>query len=268
MEPTESQLQPFDDPAFKAAVGRAWGGERCPDAVRNRVLAALASDSETVDESPSVIGRIRPSLWRQPWLRYGFAAAAMMVVGFGLASRLDHRNDGLSGIAGTEVTFTSTVPPGIARGLLESHERCSKIPIHSNDLELAGQDFAAIRRRLEVHLGFPVLAGNVEEALGRNGWRFKGAAVCNVGGVDAAHLVFARAGQAISIFSLPPSACRHSADPHELEDANPDHPTAVFVWSDGVHCVVGSSTDRSLSVDQVRAVLEHLRPTLPDGSSR
>jgi hypothetical protein len=69
MEPTESQLQPFDDPAFKAAVGRAWGGERCPDAVRNRVLAAQASDSETVDESPSVIGRIRPSLWRKPLLR-------------------------------------------------------------------------------------------------------------------------------------------------------------------------------------------------------
>ena len=266
MGPTESQLQPFDDPAFKAAVGRAWGGERCPEAVRNRVLAALASSTATADESPAVIGRIRPSLWRQPWLRYGFAAAAMMVVGFGLASKLDRRNDGTAGV-GTEVTFASTVPPSIARGLVESHDRCSQIPSHSNDLQLSGQDFAVIRQRLEDYLGFPVLAGNVEEALGRNGWKFKGAAVCNVGGVDAAHLVFARAGQAISIFSLPPSACRHSADPHEIEDANPDHPTAVFVWSDGVHCVVGSSTDRSLSVDQVRAVLEHLRPTLPDGSA-
>ena len=81
---------------------------------------------------------------------------------------------------------------------------------------------------------------------------------------DAAHLVFVRAGQAISIFSLPRSICNDTGgDPRECEDANPDHPVAVFVWSDGVHCVVGSSTDRSLSVDQVRSVLEHLRPTLP-----
>jgi hypothetical protein len=268
MERTENQLQPFEDPALKSAVGRAWGGERCPEAVRGRVMAALAAERESADERPAVLGSIGPSFWRQPWIRYGFAAAAMMVVGFGLASRLDRRNDSLSGIAGTEVTFTSTVPPDIARGLVESHDRCSKIPSHTNDLELSGQNFTAIRRRLEDHLGFPVLAGNVEEALGRNGWKVKGAAVCNVGGVDAAHLVFARAGQAISIFSLPPSACRHNGrDPQETEDANPDHPTAVFVWSDGVHCVVGSSTDRSLSVDQVKAVLEHLRPTLPDGSA-
>jgi hypothetical protein len=275
MEPTEAQFQPFDDPGLKRAVGRAWGGERCPAAVRARVLSAVAATRPPEGRSPAVIGApltTRPSFWHQPWLRYGLAAAAMMLLGFGIAWRLDSRDggiDGVGGIPGTEVTFTSTVPAPIARGMLESHERCSKYPNHSSDPQLSGQDFPAIRRRLEEHLGFPVLAGNVEEALGRNGWSFKGAAVCTVGGVSAAHLVFVRQGQAISVFSLPPSSCRHAdGQPHECEDPNPDHPAAVFVWSDGVHCVVGSSADRSISVDEVRSVLEHLRSTLPDPAAR
>jgi hypothetical protein len=186
----------------------------------------------------------------------------MVVVGFGLAAMLDRTRD-RTGL-GAEVTFASTVPQPVAHDLLESHDRCTKYLDHNAYPDLTRDDFATMRQRLEKRLGFPVLAGNVEEALGRNGWKFKGAAVCKVGDVDAAHLVFVRDGQAISIFSLPRGTCRSpDGDPHEVDDANPDHPIAVFVWSDGVHCVLGSSTDRSLSVDQVRSVLEHLRPSLP-----
>jgi hypothetical protein len=261
MEPTEANLQSFDEPAFKSAVCRAWGDEQCPAALRERVMSAVAAVPATV----------RPSFWQQPWLRYGLAAAAMMLIGFGIASRLDRSGrDNLDlGVGGTEVTFASTVPQPIAQGLLESHDRCSKYPSHNGFPALTPDNFAAMRRKLEETLKFPVLAGNVEEALGRNGWKFKGAAICKVGDVDAAHLVFVRNDQAISIFSLPPDSCRHAGNKsHECEDANPDHPVAVFVWSDGVHCVVGSSTDRSLSVDQVRSVLEHLRPTLPGSPAR
>jgi hypothetical protein len=252
---------------LKAAVCRAWGEERCPEAVRSRVLAAAAGRDATA--APVVITPPEsrdPSFWQQPWLRYGLAAAAMMVIGFGLASRLDNSGNDIG--LGTQVTFTSTVPAPIAQGLLESHDRCSKYPSH-NAPGFAAGDFATMRRQLEQRLKFPVLAGNIEEALGANGWKFTGAAVCKVGDLDAAHLVFVRRGQAISIFSLPPYACRHAdSGAHECEDSNPDHPVAVFVWSDGVHCVVGSSDDRSLSVDEVRAVLEHLRPTLPATPTR
>lgn len=278
MEPTETDLQSFDDPGFKAAMCRAWGAERCPEALRNRVLA-LAAGERGRDDLPGradagVIGTIPPGRWRQPWLRYGLAAAAMMLLGFGIAYRLDQdRIDaGRIGLGGTEVTFASTVPQSIAKGLLDTHDRCIKYSNHNayGDLSpdnLSDDNFAVMRRRLEDRLHFPVLAGNIEEALGRNGWKFKGAAVCEVAGVDAAHLVFTRTGQAISIFSLPPSSVRHSGEPHEIEDSNPDHPTAVFVWSDGVHCVVGSSDDRSLSVDQVRSVLDHLRPHAPGAAA-
>jgi hypothetical protein len=267
MGPTEPNLASFDDPGLKAAVRRAWGSETAPEALRakvNSLRSSRAAPSQVV-APPAVIGSIRPSFWQQPWLRYGFAAAAMVLLGFGIAYKLDPNHSGRSsGISGTEVTYASTVPQPVARELLESHDRCSKYADHNAYPDLSPDDFSTIRQRLEKRLGFPVLAGNVEEALGRNGWKFKGAAVCKVGDVDAAHLVFVRAGQAISIFSLPRSICNDTGgDPRECEDANPDHPVAVFVWSDGVHCVVGSSTDRSLSVDQVRSVLEHLRPTLP-----
>ena len=273
MEPTESNHPSFEDPGLRAAVCRAWGDERCPAAVRNGVVSAVAGLRAQAPDSPAFIANTapstRPSFWQQPWLRYGLAAAAMMVIGFGIASRLDNSRPDTPGFGGTEVTFASTVPAPIAAGLLESHDRCSKYADHNAFPALTPDNFAAMRLKLEETLGFPVLAGNVEEALGRNGWQFKGAAVCKVGDVSAAHLVFVRNAQAISIFSLPPSSCRHAGrSATECEDANPDHPVAVFVWSDGVHCVVGSSTDRSLSVDQVRSVLEQLRPTLPGAAPR
>ena len=271
MEPTEANLPSFEDPGLKDAVRRAWCEGRCPAAVRARVLASVAGGARGGEGSaPADVvtppASRSPSFWQQPWLRYGVAAAAMMVIGFGIASRLDNSPRDSIGV-GTEVTFTSTVPAPVARGLLDSHERCSKYPSHNAPGFSAG-DFATMRRQLEKRLGFPVLAGDVEEALGANGWRFTGAAVCKVVDHDAAHLVFVRRGQAISIFSLPPGACRHVNTAHECEDANPDHPVAVFVWSDGVHCVVGSSDDRSLSVGEVRAVLEHFRPTLPASRAR
>lgn len=273
MEPTDAYLSTFDDPGLKAAVRRAWGHERAPEALRAKVMPLASNTSRNGESAPAVIGTIQPSWWQRPSLRYGFAAAAMILVGFGIAYRLDDTPFGRDpvggGVSGTEVSFVSTVPGPIAQGLRDSHDRCSKYPNHNVYPEISRDDYAAMRQRLERHLGFPVLAGNVEEALGRNRWNFKGAAVCKVGNVDAAHLVFVRDGKAISIFSLPPDSCRHAGrNSHECEDPNPDHPVAVFVWSDGVHCVVGSSTDRSLSVDQVRSVLEHLRPTLPNSSAR
>lgn len=273
MEPTEANLSIFDDRGLKAAVRRAWGDERAPEALRAKVTSVALSASPTGRSAPAVIGTIHPSWWQRSILRYGLAAAAMILLGFGIAYRLDDTPFGRDrtggGLGGTEVSFASTVPGPIAQGLVDSHDRCSKYPNHNVYPEISRDDFAAMRQRLERHLGFPVLAGNVEEALGRNRWIFKGAAVCKVGDVDAAHLVFVRDGQAISIFSLPPSSCRRAGRAtQECEDANPDHPVAVFVWSDGAHCVVGSSTDRSLSVDQVRSVLEHLRPTLPNPSAR
>ena len=261
MDSTETNFASFDDPRLQAAVRGAWGAERAPQSLRARVEAMAAAERargfEANAVAPAIFGTIGPNttapavarpprFWQQPWLRYSFAAAAMVLVGFGLAHRLDDtpfgRDDfARTGTGGTEVTFASALPPPIRHGMLESHERCQKFD-HNAYPDLPADNFPAVRERLEKHLGFPVLAGDV----------------------DAAHLVFARAGQAISLFSLPRNCCHaaRSADARECEDPNPDHPVALFVWSDGVHCVVGSSTDRSLSVDQVRSVLEHLRPTL------
>jgi hypothetical protein len=266
MDSTESNLTSFDDPTLKGAIQRTWGAERAPDDLRARVMALTGQNpAELAAEgasAPAVIASIRPSAWRHPWTRYGFAAAAMVVVGFGLASRLDNRPIGGSE-HGTPVTMASALPAPIAKGLVDSHDRCSTFPSHDAYPELSPGNYEAIRRRLQDHLGFPVIAGPIEQALDRGGWKFRGAAVCKVGDVPAAHLVFVRNGQAISVFSLPRSCC-HSpgSESHACEDPNPDHPIALFVWSDGLHCVVGSSEDRSLSVDEVRAVLEHLRPTI------
>jgi hypothetical protein len=269
MDPTEPNLASFDDPILRDAIRRTWGAERAPEHLRAQVMALTAQNpaaqfdpASAAAEAPAVITSLRPSIWHQPWIRYGFAAAAMVVVGFALASRLDNRPFSGPQI-GAPVTFASTLSQPVAQGLVDSHDRCSTYPNHDAYPELSPGNYEAIRRRLQDQLGFPVIAGPIEEALDRGGWRFRGAAVCKVGDVPAAHLVFVRNGQAISVFSLPRSCCKTSvAESQACEDANPDHPSALFVWSNGVHCVVGSSDDRSLSVDEVRSVLEHLRPTV------
>lgn len=264
MASTDPNLAGFDDPALKAAVARAWAGERAPELLRQRVLQ-LAAANHPLAEQPRRLTAAAPrrNLWRHPWLRYGLAAAAMVVVGFGVAYRLDdHRNDLTVGT--TPVAVVPALPASLARELVDRHERCRQFNTGHRLPDVPQQSFETIRDSLTKRLGFSVLAGPIDDGTGRpaTGWTFRGAAICPVNNIEGAHLVFSRGDQVISVFSLPRGACPAAHRDEEAEDANPDHPIAVWVWSDGVHCVVGSSDDRSLSVEQVRSVLEHLRPTV------
>lgn len=271
MEPAETQPV-FDDPALKTAVTRAWAGERAPDGLRRRVmeLAAAQREEDRLRIVPAVAPASRGGVWRHPWTRYGLAAAAMVAIGFGLASRLDHRQGGLDLGGGNTLAVTPVLPASLAKELVQRHDRCRQVNASHGLSQTPQGNFDDIRQKLHERLGFPVLAGPIDDGTGRpaEGWTFRGAAVCPVNNVEAAHLVFSRGNQVISVFSLPRGACPTAHGDEEAEDANPDHPIAVWVWSDGVHCVVGSSDDRSLSVDQVRSVLEHLRPTVAPPKNR
>ena len=272
----------FDDPQLKAAVNRVWGTETAPAYLRERV-AALGIGAARVPAAdvvmPGPLRRRAAWTWplRHPRPLYGLAAAAMMVIGFGIAYQLD-RPSGSRFVspsytvsdpwpaappprtAPTPRATTSPVvlPAKVAEQLFETHARCVSHGDHDGFDDVSRADFDALRQRLERQLGYRVLAGPVDDGRGR--WEFRGGAVCTVGDVRAAHLVFVRNGQAVSVFTLPKSVCPDARGGEVAEDPNPAHPLAVYVRPNGVQCIVGTSGDGSLFPQQLRLIAESLRP--------
>ena len=264
----------FEEPELKAAVRRVWGGETAPAALRERVQAMGigAASAPAADITPVAAGQRQSWTWplRYPRSVYGLAAAAMMVIGFAVAYQLDQPPTrpvywGSTVSSATHSTSNPSMPPAVlpasvAERLVDVHSRCARLPVHNAFRDIPRDDFDALRRRLENELGFPVLAGPIDG--GRGDWVFRGGAICPVGQVPAAHLVFSRKGQAVSVFSLPRAAFPQANDDEVDEDRNPDHPLTVFVRPGGIHCIVGSSSDGSLSPEDLRLIGERLRPFL------
>ena len=102
-------------------------------------------------------------------------------------------------------------------------------------------------------LQFPILADDVP------GWNFRGFSECRVGPTLTGHLVFKRSAQDLSLFSLPADSWQGSHASQEASAVDSDHPIAAFVTAEGVYCVVGSSDDHSLTLQDVQAIREQLR---------
>ena len=265
----------FDDPALKAAVCRVWGAETAPAALRQRVeaMGIGAGTAPAADVTPAQ-ARPRPSAWiwplRYPRPLYALAAALMMVIGFTVAYRMDQppawRSVSPASTASVNLSPSSTLPTvmpaSMAERLLAVHNRCAAEGEHNAFNGVARTDFATLRSRLEEELGFPVLVGPIDSGADR--WQFRGASVCSVGGIPAAHVVFTRKGQAVSVFTLPRSTCPQARGGEVCEDPDPVHPLTVLVRPEVVHCVVGSSANGSLSPQELRAICARLRPYLPE----
>ena len=270
MTPTDPDT--FHDPDLKASVRRVWGSETAPAALRERIAAMGfgAASAPVADITPAPAARRPAWNWslRHPRPLYGLAASLMIVVGFTVAYQLDQppawkaASDAYgvvsppTGVGVPPATGPSALPSSLFDRLADAHARCVTFPDHDGFKGLARGDFAAVQQKLENELGFSVLAAPLDE--GQGGWNFRGAAVCPVGQVAAAHLVFARKGQAISLFSLPRASCPRTRTGDVFFDEGRDYAAAVFVRNGGVHCVVGSSADGSLSADALRRIGEGL----------
>ena len=266
----------FDDPALKDAVRRAWGGEVAPAALRQRVEAMGIGAASAPASAVQRHGRPRRGgvgmMLRHPMAVYGLAAAAMVVIGFSLASRMNEgpRGQWAGGRAGqysteysTEryTTATQVLPASVAKGIVDVHDNCQKNdPDHRQFKDVPPDDYETLRQRLEKELGFPVLAAPLDG--GEEGWDFRGGAICPIDHHRASHLVFVRKGQTVSVFSLPQASCPEAHGGQECEDLDPEHPLFVLVRPEGVHIIIGSSSDRSLSPAQLKRIGERLKPFL------
>ena len=269
MTPTDPNS--FDDPVLKKAVRRAWGSETAPAALRERVAAmGIGAARAPVSGVMPAAARTRRSwgrILRHPNSIYGMAAAAMVLIGFAIAARLGNDSPPRVGGTGTTVAEYDYVPakPVLAipvlKGVLDQHDSSRDRLTEDKFLkDVHPGDFNALRKRLSSNLGFKALSAPLTDEEGA--WTFRGASLCKIDKYPASHLVFERPGETISVFSLPRASCPDARIGLAYHIADADHPLVVFVRSDGVHFIVGSSDERSLTPEDLRGICNRLRPFL------
>lgn len=280
MTPTDPNS--FDDPTLKAAICRVWGGECAPGILRDRIhaigIGSAGAPAADITPSASAAQRRIGGVLRHPRVFYAMAACVTMLIGFSLAYRLDQPpawRMPIDSPTSVSLPLPGLLPASVAQDIVDVHARCQEDPDHRSHQDIARDDFAALRQRLGRELGFPVLLAPLDAGgapgnhrntdtnnIDQRPWEFRGGAICPIDRRPAAHSVFVRNGQAVSIFSLPRSACPDARGGEEVEDPNPSRPLTVFVRPDGVHCVIGTSPDGSLSPEQLRVICQRLRPYL------
>ena len=185
----------FDDPALKGAIRRACDKPTAPPRLREKVMAMMASAPAAASLSSAARDVETPSRWRIPMPSPKVAAAAVLAfitVGFAFMQ-----------IAREYDLFARFTPPpapakfedAFAMSMVNAHRNCAKLADHHL---VGGNDFAALKKELGVKEGIRVFAAPL-----CNDWQFKGAGICNVGSVQAAHLLFTRDTQSVSVFSIP-----------------------------------------------------------------
>ena len=247
----------FDDPALKQAVRRAFAdeGETAPAALRQRVEAlfaagAVAAAAGSGRARAEPIRRSDRSWWgRQLTARNGIAAAiALLAVGFmfwQLRSQL-----GTSSPSSHYNYATTKFPDSFAVAMVAAHENCAKLPDHHL---VPGKDPASVKAQLTAAEGITVAATDLGD-----GWQFQGAGICNVGGVKAAHLLFTRGKDTLSMISMPAprSLAGFSGTYTEVVQ---DHPMSGVVSQGGVYCLIASAPDHAVNSHDLELLLERVK---------
>jgi hypothetical protein len=234
----------FHDPALRKALKGAFGGEMAPLPLASRIKSALAAEPEP---APRRAARPRPRIWSVA------AAACLARVSVSLM--------------GMQVWKTFTpheqmavksldVPPELAQHLVIRHDTCGSEPDHHFLPGVAHDDLNAIQRTLARSLDQRVLVTKLP-----NGWVLRGANLCPVGQDRAAHLLFTRGNQTLSLFSLPNADYPTSSSDTPYESIAAGHPMAGFTHGNGFYCLVGSSPDGKLTLAELKSLRDQLEDT-------
>jgi anti-sigma factor RsiW len=240
----------FDDPALKAALRRALDSDAAPTALRDRIRALAAEEADrpalsytasAPEPAPSAAeanDRPIPLFRRNPL--YRLAVAAVLIIGIGvLALQLWNTNR-----PAPAYTFSNT----LFKGMVTTHNA------RATDTEMAPDTVKSLAEapKLSQQINRPVLAAD----LTKDGWTFDGGAVRTVGTFTAAQLFFNKGNAVVSVFSLPASAAPNAVENSTYDTVFQGAPIAGFVKNGGLFCIVGSSPDGSLTVGDVKGLLE------------
>jgi hypothetical protein len=256
----DPQVQSFDDPALKAALRRALDQDRAPGDLRERIRAMAATAAPAGEPIPYMraAGAGEEAAADAPirMFRRGpvfkFAAAAVLVLGLGSMGYQIY-------LANRAPTYAAqyVVPPSLYKGMTQTHDE--RVAGSATPADTA-TDLASAKG-LSNTVKRPVFVAQLTS----NGWTFAGGGVRDVGPHSAAQLFFTKGNASISVFSLPASAVPQAKDDVTYDTVFNGHPIAGFVHKGGLYCIVGSSTDDSLKIDEVKALLESHRGEIARG---
>jgi hypothetical protein len=231
-------VQPFDDPALKAALRRALdSSEAAPVGLRERLRAGGFTDTAVASDAPIPMPRRSPV--------YRFAAAAVILIGF---SMLAYRVWDMQRGPTYPSNPTYAVPNSLYKAMIDTHQ--ARLT--------GGATPADTVKSLEAAASLSATTGRATFVadLTRDGWVFQGGAVREVGAHQGVQLFFTKEKGAISVFSLPASAAPQAREGTTYDTSFNGTPIAGFTRRGGLYCIVGSSVDGSLDVADVKNLLE------------
>ncbi len=257
-----ADLDQFEDVRLKKAVVRAWGGEKAPAGLSDRIRASLEEESAP---APYRMDRWSARVSPRAWGGMALAASVLLIIGLSTFQFMP-----VAVTQSSNAVLASGIPVSLIHDVITTHDRCcGKTSGGHHTLDCAESDLPAIRAILEERLGCPVWV------VMPDGWEFAGADDCRVGDgpEKCAHLLFNRQNrkQTLSVISVaydgPSTLKAGEAFAEEVER----HPVAGFVDGGAMHCMVGYSEDGSLTVAELKSATQAYRQTIlthADSSAR
>jgi len=223
----------FNDKALKAAVRATWGEQRAPENLR-RSIAAIALAA-------------RPA---PPRFRIGprsLAAAAVLVVG-------------ISSVV-FQVYRLRPVPPQLPNHYQLSSSLVADLAAkHDRDAYLGStsMDLAQLGKELSEKLGITVLSASPGPD-----YHFEGASISTIGNQQAAHLLFKRGSESLSIFSMAADQLPHTNQWAHYDGCDAKHTMAGFVQDGGFYCLTASGPNSARCNGMISGAMQELSSQFP-----
>ena len=224
----------FDEPALKAALLRSCGKQGCPLHLRQRIgqlFGRSEANSEPVGDIP-----MTSAAWRWKPIHSGLALAAVLLI--------------VVGVVGIVLSRSSqALPSSLQIAVINRHDLCTQMPTHTEpDVP---QNFALLGPYLRQQLNHAVLAAN----LTKENWHFRGAAICPVGDVKSAHLVFDQAGRTLTILSLPASSYPALQNHKTYEGTSANHAVIARREDGAIFCLVSNDPNNQMTMADLSDIL-------------
>lgn len=220
-------LPQFEDPALKAAIRDAMSREQAPRELRDRIAESLRADSRPISRRIIVLGM-----------------AACILLGIGLSVLI------------LWPANEKPAPNWFADAMIATHDQCKSLADHHRVKDVVDTDQAALQTKYREMLGHPALIAMLDD-----GWQFKGAGVCEIAKVPAAHLFFTRGDETISVFSVTSRLLYQSSSTRDATYAQTQngYQIAGFTAAGAVHCLVAHSPRGNLTLRQIIRLRDRLK---------
>jgi hypothetical protein len=265
----------FNDPVLKKAICRCWSCDCAPKELHNKISQLLQQDSTSPTNAFSPSSRARNLRQQISWILWPTALAALFLLSVSL---LHHFHKPQADAPPTSLALapaqlspqpspqSSSLPIAFESALIFRHDSCCSEPNHHH-LSVSINDDAAIASALRARLNQPVAVYRPDQP----GWVFRGASICPVAispvaPTPAAHLVFARGNDTLSIFSLPHASLPSAAPGQTYTGDLNNHHILAFEKDNALFCLVTAGTGQDVSIDQLKTMQSQILPRIAQAS--